>query len=271
MFVVKKMRRLSINLLCNKQENSVNTTNMKVAEVLSMTGISANIEHVRRSIAHAATKAGRKPQDVTLVAVTKTVPMGPIEEALQAGINHVGENRVQEAQQKYPFIGNRATWHLIGHLQTNKVKHAVPLFKLIHSVDRLALAEEISQQASKRDMVASVLVQINIAREVTKYGLDPLETFDFLEHLARLPGLKVEGLMTIAPYVENPEEVRPVFRELRQQAENIKRLNLPGVGMDVLSMGMTGDFMVAIEEGSTLVRIGTGIFGSRLYAEEGTT
>jgi len=235
-----------------------------------VTEIHTNIEHIQQKIAHAAIKSGRKPQDVTLVAVTKTIPIGPIEEALRAGINHVGENRVQEAQQKYPSIGNRANWHLIGHLQTNKVKHALSLFQLIHSVDRLTLAEEISQQSIKREMVARVLIQVNIARETTKFGLDPSATVEFVEHLAHLPGLKVEGLMTIAPYVENPEEVRPVFRELQRQAENIKRLNLPGVSMEILSMGMTGDFMVAIEEGATLVRVGTGIFGSRSYTEEGS-
>lgn len=228
-----------------------------------MTGIKANIDLIRQEIACSALKSGRKPQDITLVAVTKTIPVGIIEEALQAGIDQIGENRVQEALQKYPFITNRAAWHLIGHLQTNKVKHVVPLFQLIHSVDRPELAEEVARQASKRGVVARVLIQVNVAREATKYGLDPLETPDFAGYLAHLPGLKVEGLMTIAPYVEDPEEVRPVFRELRRQAQHIKACNIPGIGMDVLSMGMTGDFKVAIEEGSTLVRVGTGIFGIR--------
>jgi hypothetical protein len=234
-----------------------------------MLGIYNNLQHVRQEIVRAALKVGRNPQDITLVAVTKTVPAERIEEALQAGVTHIGENRVQEAQQKYPIIGDRTTWHLIGHLQTNKVKYAVPLFHLIHSVDRLSLAEEISRQANKRDMVARVLVQVNIAREDTKFGLDPLETIDFVQHIAKLPGLKVEGLMTIAPYVENPEEVRPVFRGLRQQAEAIRQQNFTDVSMDILSMGMTGDFVVAIEEGATLVRVGSGIFGSRVYIEEG--
>lgn len=228
-----------------------------------MSEIRTNIEQIKANIIQAAMKSGRNPQTVTLVAVTKTVPVSDIEEALQAGITHIGENRVQEAQQKFEPIAARATWHLIGHLQTNKVKHALPMFQLIHSVDRLALAEEISRQACKKNIISKILVQVNIARETTKYGLDPLETLDFVAHISRMPGLKVEGLMTIAPYVENPEEVRPVFRALREQAENIRQLNLPEVNMDILSMGMSGDYMVAVEEGSTLVRVGTGIFGNR--------
>lgn len=228
-----------------------------------MSDIHTNLLHIRQQIEIAALKSGRKPQDITLVAVTKTVAVEVIGEALQCGIKHIGENRVQEAQQKFPVIGSRACWHLIGHLQTNKVKHALPLFQLIHSVDRLGLAEEISRQAVQREMTARILVQVNVAGEETKYGLDPAETVDFVRHICRLPGLQIEGLMTIAPYVDNAEEVRPVFRALRQQAETIRQLTLPGVSMDILSMGMTGDYTVAIEEGSTLIRVGTGIFGSR--------
>lgn len=235
-----------------------------------MSDICANLHNVKQRIEKAALKAGRKPQDITLVAVTKTVPVEGIEEALQCGIVHIGENRVQEAQRKYAVIGERACWHLIGHLQTNKVKHALPMFQLIHSVDRLGLAEEISRQAVGRELTARILVQVNVAGEDTKYGLDPAETTEFIRHISRLPGLKIEGLMTIAPYVDDPEEVRPVFRALRWQAETIRGLSIPGVSMDILSMGMTGDYMVAIEEGATLVRIGTGIFGSRSYTEEGT-
>jgi PLP dependent protein len=235
-----------------------------------MNGILTNLQQIVSEIERAALRVGRNPRDITLVAVTKNVDTGRIEEALRGGITHIGENRVQEAQKKYPVIGEQATWHLIGHLQTNKVKFAVPMFQLIHSVDRLSLAEEINRQASKQDMTARVLIQVNIAGEETKYGLDPQETFDFVQHIAKLPGIKVAGLMTIAPYVENPEEVRPVFRALRQQAESIRQRNIHGVSMDILSMGMTGDFAVAIEEGATLIRVGTGIFGCRVYTEEGT-
>jgi PLP dependent protein len=233
-----------------------------------MNGILTNLQQIVSEIERAALRVGRNPRDITLVAVTKNVDTGRIEEALRGGITHIGENRVQEAQKKYPVIGEQATWHLIGHLQTNKVKFAVPMFQLIHSVDRLSLAEEINRQASKQDMTARVLIQVNIAGEETKYGLDPQETFDFVQHIAKLPGIKVAGLMTIAPYVENPEEVRPVFRALRQQAESIRQRNIHGVSMDILSMGMTGDFAVAIEEGATLIRVGTGIFGCRVYTEE---
>jgi len=235
-----------------------------------MFSISNNLQDIRRRIEQAALKAGRNPQDVTLVAVTKTIPVARIEEALQCGITHIGENRVQEAQSKYPVIGSRACWHLIGHLQTNKVKHALPLFQLIHSVDRLNLAEELSRQAVQRGLTARILVQVNVAGEDTKYGLDPAQTVEFVEHISRLPGLKVEGLMTIAPFVDDPEEVRPVFRTLRQQAEVIGQRQISGVDMDTLSMGMTGDYAVAVEEGATLVRVGAGIFGSRSYTEEGT-
>lgn len=234
-----------------------------------MSVISTNLHNIQQNIGKAALQAGRSPQDVTLVAVTKTVPVELIEEALQCGIQHIGENRVQEAQRKYPVIGDRVCWHLIGHLQTNKVKTALSLFQLIHSVDRLGLAEEISRQAVQKELIARILVQVNVAGEDTKYGLDPAETIDFVSHIARLPGLKIEGLMTIAPFVDDPEEVRPVFRTLRQQAATIRELKIPGVSMDSLSMGMTGDYTVAIEEGSTLVRVGTGIFGSRSYTEEG--
>lgn len=236
-----------------------------------MSNIKTNLQYIRQRIEHAALKAGRNPQDITLVAVTKTIPVEMVEEAIEYGVTHIGENRVQEAQSKYPVIGDRVCWHLIGHLQTNKVKHVLPLFSLIHSVDRLNLAEEISRQAAQREMTARILVQVNVAGEDTKYGLDPAETLDFVQHISRLPGLKIEGLMTIAPFVADPEEVRPVFRALRQQAAAIGQQLLPGVSMDTLSMGMTGDYEVAVEEGSTLVRVGTGIFGSRSYPKEGTT
>lgn len=235
-----------------------------------MSDICANLHNIRRHIEKSALKAGRNPRDITLVAVTKTVPVEGIEEALQCGIMHIGENRVQEAQRKYPVIGDRACWHLIGHLQTNKVKHALPMFQLIHSVDRLGLAEEISRQAARRELPVRILVQVNIAGEDTKFGLDPAGTIDFVRHISQMPGLKIEGLMTIAPFVDDPEEVRPVFRALRLQAETIRGLKIPGVSMDILSMGMTGDYTVAIEEGATLIRIGTGIFGHRSYTEEGT-
>ena len=219
------------------------------------TGIGQNLAGIRKRIAKAAEKAGRSPSEVTLVAVTKTVDVSAIQEAFAAGLCHFGESRIQEAKDKIPALScldPRPTWHLVGHLQTNKAKTAAEMFDVIHSVDSLKVAEAISQYAS-RDM--SVLVQVNVAGEASKHGFVLQDTIAALEHIARLPHLRIKGLMTIAPYADNPEEVRPVFRRLRLMRDSL--------GLEHLSMGMSHDFEVAIEEGATLVRIGRAIFGER--------
>jgi len=219
------------------------------------TGIGQDLAGIRKRIAKAAERAGRSPSEVTLVAVTKTVDASAIQEAFGAGLCHFGESRMQEAKDKIPALScldPRPTWHLVGHLQTNKAKTAAEMFDVIHSIDSLKVAEAISQHSS-RDM--SVLVQVNVAGESSKHGFVLQDTIAALEHIARLPHLRIKGLMTIAPYADDPEEVRPVFRRLRLMRDSL--------GLEHLSMGMSHDFEVAIEEGATMVRIGRAIFGER--------
>ncbi|MDD4169116.1 MAG: YggS family pyridoxal phosphate-dependent enzyme [Desulfotomaculaceae bacterium] len=221
-----------------------------------------NLNRVQERINNAARRAGRLPEEIKLIAVTKTVPPETIKEALNCGVNRFGENRVQELILKYPELPPGTEWHLIGHLQTNKVKKIIGKVALIHSLDRWSLAEEISRVAIKNDIVARVLVQVNVAGENTKHGLSLLEAEDFVSSVVPLPGLEVQGLMTIAPWTENPEEVRPVFRQLRELAVRIKASKI-GAHMEYLSMGMSGDFEVAVEEGANILRIGTALFGKR--------
>ncbi|HHY59177.1 MAG TPA: YggS family pyridoxal phosphate-dependent enzyme [Clostridia bacterium] len=228
-----------------------------------MSDIKANVAAIKERMAKAAERFGRKPEEIELVAVTKTVPVERIREALAAGIRHLGENRVQELVAKYGELGAAAQWHLIGHLQTNKVKYIVDKVTLVHSLDRWSLAEELEKRAAAQGRVIPVLLQVNIAEEETKFGLRRQEVIPFLEKIIPLSHLQVRGLMTIAPLVEDPEEVRPVFRSLFRLAQEIDRRRYPGVEMRYLSMGMTGDYEVAIEEGANMVRIGTGIFGER--------
>lgn len=219
------------------------------------TGIGRSVAVVQKRMAKAAEKAGRLPSEVTLVAVTKTVDASAIQEAFAAGLRHFGESRIQEAKEKIPSLsclGPRPMWHLVGHLQTNKAKAATELFDIIHSVDSLKLAEAISQHAS---CDIPVLVQVNVAAEASKYGFVLQDTIAALEHIARLPHIRIKGLMTIAPYTDDPEDVRPVFRRLRLMRD--------ALGLEHLSMGMSHDFEVAIEEGATLVRVGRAIFGGR--------
>jgi len=221
-----------------------------------------NLYRVRERINVAANRAGRRPEEIKLVAVTKTVPPETIREAIKGGVSRLGENRVQELLQKQHDFPPGLEWHLIGHLQTNKVKKIIGKVALIHSLDSWRLAEEISWTAMENDIVANVLVQVNIAGEQTKYGLLPPEVADFVGAAACLPGLAVRGLMTIAPWTVDPEEVRPVFRQLKELAERLKN-NAAGATMEYLSMGMSGDFEVAVEEGANILRIGTAIFGER--------
>ena len=188
-----------------------------------------------------------------------------LQEAYDAGCRDFGENKVQEIMDKIDLLPSDIRWHMIGHLQTNKVKYIVGKVFLIHSVDSLHLAEAISKEAVKQNTTVNILIEVNVAKEDTKYGAMAEDTVSLVEKIALLPGICVKGLMTIAPYVENPQENRQYFVKLRQLAVDIKSKNIDNVHMDILSMGMTGDYMVAIEEGATYVRVGTGIFGERQY------
>ncbi len=217
--------------------------------------IAERVEAVRLQIANACLRRGRSPDDVTLVAVTKGFPPEAVREGAAAGLRHFGENRVQEAQSKLPQLGDLSpwpTWHMVGHLQTNKVKTALSLFDIIHSVDSLHLAQAISRRAPQPVRVP-VLLEVNVAGETAKYGFSLEELPAQAEAVRALPGLAVRGLMTVAPMTESPEEVRPLFRRLRGEAESL--------GLPELSMGMTDDFEVAVEEGATIVRVGRAIFG----------
>lgn len=224
--------------------------------------IADNLRRVRQKIVEAAARAGRDPNQVKLVAVTKTILPEKIYPVLREGIYDLGENRAQELAKKYSQLPLEVNWHFIGHLQTNKVRKIIKMVKLFHSLDRWSLAVEIDKRARQNNIIADVLLQVNVSGEETKFGLVPEEVKDFASEAAGLSGIRVRGLMTMAPYADNPEEVRPVFRNLRLLANNV-RGKIPGVAMDMLSMGMTNDYEVAVEEGATIVRIGTAIFGER--------
>ena len=232
-----------------------------------MSTIKENIEQIRENIKHAALKSGRSSDDITLIGVTKTVDCERIRELLDAGVNNLGENRVQELLSKYDALKTNQQlapiWHLIGQLQTNKVKYITDKVSLIHSVDSVKLASEINRQALKYGKTVDVLVEINIAGEDTKAGIAPKEIRQFFEKISNFPNISIKGLMTIAPYVENPEENRGNFSNMRELFVDKSLILSDNIDMRVLSMGMTGDYEVAIEEGATMVRIGTGIFGSR--------
>lgn len=230
-----------------------------------MNTIRDHLNEVRENIQKACEKAGRSPQEVTLIAVSKTKPLFMLEEAYEAGARDFGENKVQEILEKHPKMPEDARFHMIGHLQRNKVKQVLPHAVLIHSVDSYRLAEQISQEAGKLGITAKILLEVNVAKEESKFGMMPEDVEEMAGQIAALPHLQIEGLMTIAPFVDDPEKNRPVFRKLYQLSVDIKKKNIDNVCMDVLSMGMTGDYQVAVEEGATLVRVGTGIFGERNY------
>jgi pyridoxal phosphate enzyme (YggS family) len=225
--------------------------------------IARNLKSVLDRIAAAAKRAGRDPSAVKLVVVTKTVSSERIREAVEAGAATLGENRVQEAKEKIEFLGPIASWHLIGHLQTNKAKYAVKLFDLIHSVDSLELAKELDRQAAKIGKKQDVLVEVNVGGEENKAGTTRTDAPALVREAAKLKNISIRGLMTIPPFLDDPEHVRPYFRTLRELAESIAKENISGASMHELSMGMSGDFEVAIEEGATMVRVGTAIFGER--------
>ncbi len=224
--------------------------------------IAENIERVRARIDQTCRKAGRSLDEVTLIAVTKTVGISQIEKALAAGITSVGENRVQEAWTKYNQVEVPADWHLIGHLQTNKVKRALQFANMIHSVDSIRLARELQVQAERLDRTIDVLVQVNTSQEESKFGFEPEETEKAVDEIADFSGLTVKGLMTIGAFTDVREQVRACFRLLRGLRDRIAS-NIPRVSLDELSMGMTNDYDIAIEEGATMVRIGRSIFGKR--------
>nr|WP_297703135.1 YggS family pyridoxal phosphate-dependent enzyme [uncultured Butyrivibrio sp.] len=228
--------------------------------------IKENLEIVEENIQKACKKAGRDRSEVTLIAVSKTKPVSDIRQAMDCGITVFGENKVQEIRDKTAEIKEPLSWHMIGHLQANKVKYLPGVACMIHSVDNDKLAAEIEKQAAKHDLVMDVLIEVNMAKEDTKFGITPEETIDFVKRISAYEHLNIRGLMTIAPYTDDPESNREYFKGLRLLKDEINSLNIPGVKMDTLSMGMTGDYMVAIEEGATLVRVGTGIFGERDYS-----
>ena len=230
--------------------------------------IKENLEAVEKRVQDACKRAGRSRDEVTLIAVSKTKPVSLIREAMACGQVDFGENKVQELCKKQEEIREPLRWHLIGHLQRNKVKYVVDKACLIHSVDSERLAQEIQKEAAKRGLVCPVLVEVNVGGEETKSGVSPQEALPLVRSIAALPNVKVKGLMTVAPPVEKPEDARIYFKELRELADTIRKEAIPGVEMKELSMGMTGDFEAAIEEGATMVRVGTAIFGARDY---GTT
>lgn len=224
-----------------------------------------NLRQVEENIQKACDACGRDRNEVTLIAVSKTKPVEMLQTIYNCGTRDFGENKVQEMCDKMEVLPKDINWHMIGHLQTNKVKYIVGKTKLIHSVDSVHLAKEIQKQAVKQDVQVQILIEVNIAEEDTKFGIHKEDTIELVKEIAAMDHLQIQGLMTIAPYVENPEDNRLYFREIKQLSVDIKNQNIDNVCMDVLSMGMTGDYMVAIEEGATLVRVGTGIFGERNY------
>ena len=227
--------------------------------------IKENLKIVEENIVQACNRVGRDPKEVTLIAVSKTKPNEMIEEAIDYGMKNFGENKVQEMVEKMDTISEKINWHLIGHLQRNKVKYIVDRVCLIHSVDSLRLAEQINEEAKKKDVVCNILIEVNIANEESKFGVSREELKSLLGEIKKLTNVQVKGLMTIAPFVENPEDNRKYFREMHKIFIDMSHENADNIKMEILSMGMTGDYQVAIEEGATMVRVGTGIFGERNY------
>ncbi len=225
--------------------------------------IADNLKQITDRISAAAKRAGRDPSSIKLVVVTKTIDVERIREAVSAGATTLGENRVQEAKEKIEKLGRIASWHLIGHLQANKARHAVRLFDMIHSVDSLALARELNKQAAKINKQQDVLIEVNIAGEASKSGVAAKDAAALVQEAAKLNNISIKGLMAIPPFLDNAEAVRPYFRALKELAERIAEKKIPNASLQELSMGMSGDFEIAVEEGSTMVRVGTAIFGGR--------
>lgn len=224
-----------------------------------------NLNEIERRIEAACKRAGRDRKEVTLIAVSKTKPVSMLQTVYHAGIREFGENKVQELSEKYAVLPDDIHWHMIGHLQRNKVRQVADKACLIHSIDSVRLAEQVELEAARLHRVIPILIEINVAQEESKFGISLSEAEGFIREIAKFPHISIQGLMTIAPFVENPEENRIHFRNLKQLAVDINQKNIDNVGMGVLSMGMTNDYEVAIEEGATLIRVGTGIFGERIY------
>lgn len=227
--------------------------------------IEENISIVNQNIEKALSKVGRNGDDVELIAVTKTVDVENINKAIKANIRNIGENRVQELDRKYEEIKEPVNYHMIGHLQTNKVKYIIGKTKLVHSLDRISLAKELNKRSSMENLITEVLIQVNVAEEESKFGLKTDEVLNFVENILDMKNIKIRGLMTIAPHITDEMKLRNVFRRLYNLREEIKKRNYNELSMDYLSMGMTNDYTIAIEEGSNMVRVGTGIFGTRNY------
>lgn len=227
--------------------------------------IAEQLKEVEKNIQEACRRAGRDRSEVTLIAVSKTKPVSVLEEAYQEGVRVFGENKVQELSDKCEVMPDDIQWHMIGHLQRNKVKYIVDKVEMIHSVDSIRLAETIEKEAEKKNCIVKVLIEVNVAEEESKFGLKEEEVLPLIEEISKFPHIRVCGLMTIAPYVENPEENRKYFARLRKLSVDIAAKNIDNVTVSILSMGMTNDYEIAIEEGATMVRVGTGIFGARQY------
>lgn len=230
--------------------------------------IKQNLDDIYTRIKAAAEKSGRKAKDIKLIAVTKTVEVDRIRNVSEYGVPDFGENRVQELLEKYDKFDEATKWHLIGHLQTNKVKYIIDKVHMIHSVDSFELAKEIDNRAGKTGKKMNVLLQVNVSGEETKFGIRPEEVNEYVEYISRLKNLSLRGMMTIAPFADNTQEIRPIFKNLYDIFIDIKNKRIDNVSMDYLSMGMSNDFEVAIEEGANIVRIGTGIFGKRNYPQK---
>ncbi len=230
-----------------------------------MSTIRENIEKIRENIAEAALRSGRNPSDIRLMAVTKTVDDDRIMEAIGCGVDIIGENYVQEGKRKIEKMGKTGEWHMIGHLQSNKAKYAVRLFDMIHSVDRMGLAQELDKRSRNAGMKSKILIEINVSGEETKSGVPKNKAVDLVKEIASLENLSIQGLMTMPPWFDDPEDARPYFVALRELRDRIVEENIESVKMVELSMGMSGDYQVAVEEGATIVRIGTSIFGERTY------
>ena len=231
-----------------------------------MSYIENNLNEVREKMQSAIERASRNPEDVTLIAVTKTYGVDVINEAIDCGVTDIGENRVQEIMEKYDSV-KPVRWHLIGHLQKNKVKYIIDKVELIHSVDSFELAKEIDKHAKKHDKIQKILLEVNVSGEESKFGIRPEDCRELCLEIAKLENVKIEGLMTIAPFVDDEKVLEGVFSGLKKLSEEIKVAQIPYVDMNRLSMGMTNDFPLAIQNGATMVRVGTGIFGKRDYTK----
>lgn len=231
--------------------------------------IKENIDEILKRKNEAALRCGRSPEDITIIAVSKTVDASRAREAVMGGLENLGENRVQEIMNKYDELQDlQVKWHMIGHLQKNKVKYIIDKVELIHSVESIELAAEINKRASQHNIISNILIELNIGEEESKFGINEISVYDFVSSMEQFENIKVMGLMTVAPYCENPEDVRWVFKKMKDIFDKISSMNLKNTQMKYLSMGMTNDFEIAIEEGSNIVRIGTAVFGKRIYKED---